>query len=41
MRYAYHVLLNACTMPTHFFLDIASDMAHVLFTLITQLNVDE
>jgi len=37
MRYAYHVILNDCTVPTHFF----SDMAHVLFTLMTQLNVDE
>lgn len=31
------VKLKACTMPTHF--RNASDMEHVLFTLITQLMV--
>lgn len=36
MRYG-HVKLNACTMPTHYF----SDMAHVFFILIKQLYVGE
>ena len=37
LEWKVHVKLNACTIPTHF--RNASDMAHVLFTLITQLMV--